>query len=266
MGTANLMVHAGGRYVERDELLMVPCPEPTRTWKPVDHFTVATSVIHLMQMGGYGIKREKWALSGPGNERMFGVLDMECDLNGRDITLAVGVRNSVDKTFPLGFCAGNRVFVCDNLAFSAELMVKKKHMKNGFSNFTVSISKAVASLEGFVQAEKARIQRWQGTKISRLQRDHVILKALESDVFPKTLMVDVFREQVNPQYAEFRDGTAFGLFNNFTTAMRPRAVRLPHEHSMATQKLTSIIEDVVFDLRPDQYRITTPSATETLSE
>jgi hypothetical protein len=35
---------------------------------------------------------------------------------------------------------------------------------------------------------------------------------------------------------------------------------------MATQKLTSIIEDVVFDLRPDQYRIATPSATETVSE
>jgi hypothetical protein len=29
------------------------------------------------------------------------------------VSLAVGIRNSWDQSFPLGFCAGARVFVCD---------------------------------------------------------------------------------------------------------------------------------------------------------
>lgn len=253
MSSANLMVHAGGVFVTRDELQRVACPEATRSWHPIDHFTVASNVVHLMQQGGYDIRREQWALSRR-DGRMFGVLDLTCELQGRAISLAVGVRNSIDKSFPLGFCAGNRVFVCDNLAFSAELMIRKRHTVNGLTNYITSIVESVAALEAFVEAEKQRIARWQGMRVTTSQRDNVILKALESNVFPQSMLADVFREQVNPQYDEFRDESAFGLFNNFTTAMRPRAAKMPHKNSIATQRLTAIIEDVVFDLRPDQYR------------
>lgn len=257
MATANLVCHKGGKYVDRAELAYVPCPEPTRTWFPINHSVVANSVVEALGVGGYEVRRDRWALSGPAGEQMFGVLDMACQIQGREITLAVGIRNSVNQTFPLGFCAGSRVFVCDNLAFNAELMVRRRHTVNGMRDFRVNVSRAVGALEGFIYAEQMRVQRWQQATVTFRQRDEVILRSLVSGVFPKKMLPEIFREQVQPQFAEFNDMSAYGLFNNFTTVMRERAAKWPNEHSRATQELTKIIDEVVFDLKPEQYRIIT---------
>jgi hypothetical protein len=211
---------------------------------------------------GYEVKREQWALAGRGGEQMFGVLDTTCEIQGREIALSVGVRNSVDKSFAMGFCAGSRVFVCDNLSFGAELMVNRKHTKYGLDSFAHAIHVAAKALSTFIDTERNRIERWQNQKITHAQRDEVILRSLESAVYPKTMLADIFREHVKPTYQEFRDESAFGLFNNFTTVLRDRAFRKPNEHSRSTQKLTAIIDEVVFDLKPSHWAIELANETE----
>jgi hypothetical protein len=55
--------------------------------------------------------------------RFFATLDLEnevCD----GVRLAVGIRNSFDKSFPIGFCCGERVMVCDNLSFGSEVIIR----------------------------------------------------------------------------------------------------------------------------------------------
>src|SRR4029450_3088861 len=106
---------------------------------------------------GYQVKAEQYALARP-DPRFFGVLDLETPL-AQGVGLSVGVRNSVDKSFPLGFAAGSRVFVCDNLAFRSELLVRRKHTVNGMKAFGTAISTAVASLTSFREAEELRIRR-----------------------------------------------------------------------------------------------------------
>src|SRR5881397_1045647 len=41
-----------------------------------------------------------------------------------------GLRNSHDKRFPIGISVGSRVFVCDNLAFIGDHVIKRKHTAN----------------------------------------------------------------------------------------------------------------------------------------
>ena len=252
---SKLMLHKGGHNVDRQALALVDCPEPTETWYPIPHDEVAKHSLHTLALHGYAVKKEQWALSGPHGEQMFGVLDTTCSIMGKDISLSVGIRNSVNQTFAMGFCAGSRVFVCDNLAFSAELIVNRKHTKFGLDAFRKSVYNAATSLDSFVLTESARMNRWKITKVTTSQRDEVILRALESTVFPKTMLGDVFREHVRPTYNEFRDGSAFGMFNNFTTALRERAFKRPNEYSTRTQMLTAIIDEVVFDIKPDQWVI-----------
>jgi hypothetical protein len=43
------------------------------------------------------------------------------------MNFSIGIRNSIDKTHSVGFCAGKRVFVCDNLIFSGEFVIFRKH-------------------------------------------------------------------------------------------------------------------------------------------
>jgi hypothetical protein len=151
------MLHSGGRLVTLDELQCCKTPAPEGRWHPVSHVRVLNTVKETLHGAGYQVKAEKYALARS-DARFFGVLDLTTPL-AQGVALSVGVRNSVDKSFPLGFAAGSRVFVCDNLAFRSELLVRRKHTVNGMKAFGMAIGAAVASLTSFRDTEAVRIQR-----------------------------------------------------------------------------------------------------------
>ncbi len=124
MSSGTLVLHAGGRLVHPDELAACPTPAPAGRWHPVAHAAVLASVKETLRGAGYVVRSEQLALARA-DARFFGVLDLEAPL-AHGVNLSVGVRNSVDKSFPLGFAAGSRVFVCDNLAFRSELLVRRR--------------------------------------------------------------------------------------------------------------------------------------------
>jgi hypothetical protein len=61
----------------------------------------------------------------PDGARYFGMLTLRS--NYGDYGDLVGLRNSHDKTFPIGIAFGSRVFVCDNLAFIGDHVIRRKH-------------------------------------------------------------------------------------------------------------------------------------------
>src|SRR5687768_2939597 len=103
MGT-QLCLHKGARVVSRGELLDVPAPAATETWFPLRHGDVLTTVERTLTEAGFAVAQEQLSLARS-NNRFFGVLDLSSAVVA-GVSLAVGVRNSIDKTFPLGFCAG----------------------------------------------------------------------------------------------------------------------------------------------------------------
>lgn len=236
------------RLENRNQLALVQCPDPTETWFPVSHLEVANTVVSKLRSSGYHIANESWALSGGDHAKMFGVLDLMYNVYGDDVTMAVGVRNSLDKSCAMGFCAGSRVRVCTNLSFSSEIMVRRKHTLNGARDYHDQISGAIGNIKAFAVNEHQRYNRWLDTAISKQDRDEIILESLVSGVFPKTMLPDIFREQVRPTYSEFNDGTVWGMFNNFTTVMQERGIRRPDVLSESTQKLVRLIESQVFSL------------------
>jgi hypothetical protein len=110
MATSNLLTHCGARVVTRDELEKVPVPPATRTWYPLAHAHVLDRVQSRLEEAGFAVAAARYALSR-GDARFFGVLDLTSVL-ATGVTLAVGIRNSLDKSFPIGFAAGARVFCC----------------------------------------------------------------------------------------------------------------------------------------------------------
>ena len=124
MITSNLLLHRGARVVTREEVDQIAAPPETKSWFPLRHGLVLDTVLSTLTEASFGIKGMQLSLSSD-NARFFGTLVLATPI-AEGTTLAVGVRNSIDKTFPLGFCAGCRVFVCDNLAFHSELLVARK--------------------------------------------------------------------------------------------------------------------------------------------
>ncbi len=238
-----LIAHCGARQVERSALSALNAPEATSTWYPLSHETVLTCVEGGLADAGFVVERGQYALTR-NNARFFGTLDLVCPL-APGVKLAVGVRNSYDKSLPLGLCMGSRVMVCDNLAFSSDVVVNKKHTKNGRGRFESSMATAVAGLTQYAESEKARIERLKGSFLHDVMAESIILRAYEKDVISHRLLPGVLSEWREPTYEDFKERTAWSLFNAFTTAMGGRNSSNPQDFIRMTLGLSALFEQAV---------------------
>lgn len=235
--STSLCLHRGGRVVEVDELNSIAAPPPEGRWFPLSHGKVLTKVQETLTDAGYAIERQQLGLSAD-NARFFGVMDLTMPLVP-GVTLAVGVRNSIDKSFPIGFCAGSRVFCCDNLAFRSELLVRKKHTRFGEMRFAAAIGEAVVRLDQFKADEAARVGLMQATQVPDETADSLILRAFEKGIVSTPVLPNVIREWREPSYEDFQPRTLWSLFNAFTTALAERAQANPHSYAVQTMRLSA---------------------------
>jgi len=240
VSTSDLVLHRGARLVEADELRQVPAPPPEGRWFPLSHGTVLRRVVETLGEAGFVVRRQQLGLSAD-NGRFFGVLDLDAGLT-TGVTLSVGVRNSIDKTFPIGFCAGSRVFCCDNLAFRSELLVKRKHTRYGEQRFAEAITGAVSQLGQFCDEEVTRVRRMIVADLSDVVAESLILRAFEKGIVTTPYLPQVVREWRQPSFDEFEDRTYWSLFNAFTTVMAERAKSNPQAYAIQTIRLYAHLE------------------------
>jgi hypothetical protein len=241
MFVSSLMLHTGGQLCSYDELRAIPAPPAEGRWHPVGHSAVLDAVVTTLNGAGYLIKDRKLAIAREG-KRFFGTLDLTTPLVP-GVALAVGVRNSIDKSFPLGFCAGSRVFVCDNLAFRSELLVRRKHTRFGEVRFQNAIADAVQSLASFRAAEEDRIERMMAMHLTDDQALALIVRGMEKAIIAAPLIPKVLAEWRRPQH-DYGTGdlpTAWRLLNCFTTVLGPRAIRNPNEYAGQTIRLNALL-------------------------
>jgi Domain of unknown function (DUF932) len=120
----SLMLHAGANAVSYDDLRSVITPQGTDSHVPVPHHEVVELVRYTLGFYGHEIAEESHAVTADG-ARYFGLMSLRSPYG--DYTDTVGLRNSHDKSFPIGIAFGSRVFVCDNLAFIGDRVIKRKH-------------------------------------------------------------------------------------------------------------------------------------------
>jgi len=239
MAQSQLILHCGAREVSREDLEGVLTPAATETWFPVPHGTVIDTVEQSLTAAGFQVQKARFGLSR-NDARMFGTLDLETPLVS-GVNLAVGVRNSLDKSFPLGFCAGNRVFCCDNLAFRSELLVKRKHTRNGQERFQEAICQAVQQLGQFRQAEAERIRIFQLQEIDDTRAESLILRAYEKDIVSHRMLPRVIKEWREPSFVDFQDRNLWSLFNAFTTVLGDMARSNPQRLCGLTMQLQGLM-------------------------
>lgn len=238
---SQLIVHAGGREATLEEVMAVQAPPPEGRWFPISHSVVLDRVRSTLDEAGFVVAKERYALSQD-NHRFFGVLDMQSQLSS-GVALSVGVRNSTDKKFPIGFCAGSRTFVCDNLAFSADLLLSRKHTRNGAARFSEDIAAAMPKLEEFQDIEAYRIKRMKEAAVSDMQAESFILRAYDRGIISAQLIGDVLREWRIPSYEEFQPRTLWSLVSAFTTVLgrESRHVRNPNAYVLTTMRLNHLV-------------------------
>jgi len=236
-----LVTHCGARDVSRDELVEIEPPPPTTTWLPVSHRQVLAGAAETLAGAGFEIGRERLTISHHGH-RFFATLDLTtsiCD----GISLAVGIRNSTDKSFPIGFCCGQRVFVCDNLAFTSEIIVAKKHTRFGEERYFEGIANAVSGLRQYQETQAEWIGVLRERELSPEEADSLILRSYEGNLIGARMLPELIREWRQPALEDFRKPTAWSLWNAFTAVVgRTRQRVSPAEAALTTIRLQRLFQ------------------------
>jgi hypothetical protein len=239
MVVATLMNHRGAAEIDRHALARIEAPPPTDTWYPIKHAVVLDRVCETLDAAGFGIAGMQLSVTR-NEQRFFGVLNLTTKVT-EECSLAVGIRNSVDKSFPIGFCVGERVFVCDNLSFSSTTTIARRHTRFGETRFNEAVSKAVLGLHEYQQAAAVRIDRLQQWELSPQEADSLLLRAFETDVISSRLLPLAIKAWRNPPIEDFRPRTGWSLLNAFTGVLKERQKSSPQEAAMQTIQLQKLL-------------------------
>ena len=234
----NLLLHCGAETVEREQLSRVTTPKPTRTWYPLPHNDGLDLVEHRLWLAGFHVDGETHALSHEG-QRYFGVLQVRRPgvPERSDYTWLIGVRNSHDKSLPAGLVAGTRVFVCDNLAFSGEVKIQRKHTANVLRDLRHLIRDAVNQLsDSLVQIDR-KFEHLQSTIVRNPAAHDLMIKAVDQGAITVTQIPEVLEQWREPDHDEFRPRTAWSLFNAFTEVTKKLPPNLQVERGERLQNL-----------------------------
>lgn len=233
----SLCLHAGAKPIDCNTLRDLETPEATATHVPIPHFRLVGLVAHSLSYYGHEVREQHHGVTPDGN-RYFGVLTLRSPYTGYEDM--VGLRNSHDRTFPVGIGFGSYTFVCDNTAFIADHVVRRKHTANLKRDIPGLIGEIVEPLALQREAQAQSIHRYRNTTLSEAQVDHAIMQLYRRGVVNITSIPDVWREWEEPSFDEFRDGgrTAWRLFNAVTFVLTGKVVANP----TVTQQLHQIVD------------------------
>ena len=112
------------RRVEEAEVIAVPEPEFTKTWHPVGHGKIIEAMSLAVAEHGIQVVSKDYSLTQNG---MDVFASWTLDQGPDDAPWSMGMRNSMQKFFVIGICAGLRITVCSNLSFDGEFLEFRKH-------------------------------------------------------------------------------------------------------------------------------------------
>jgi hypothetical protein len=215
----NLILHCGAAAVDRREVEAVPTPLATSTWTPIPHRRLierveATLVANALTAGAFA-----HSLSHNG-ARYFGLIEVRNGENPDDYCWVLGLRNSHDKSFPAGVVAGASVFVCDNLSFSGEVKLSRKHTRFIVRDLPQLVEAGIGRMLEKWHAQGVRFDAYKTKRLNTVTAHDLIIRATDVGVCSNRMIPDVLQEWRNPRHEEFAAGNVWSLFNSFTEALK----------------------------------------------
>jgi len=178
---ANLLLHCGAHAVDRMIIDSTPTPEPTDTWTPLPHMALIEEVERVLNTNGLSVANQAHSLTHDGL-RYFGLMEIQNSVIHQDYAWVLGLRNSHDKSFPAGIVAGANVFVCDNLSFSGEIKIARKHTRFILRDLPFLTERAIGRLMERWHHQDERINAYKARNLSDSFAHDLIIRS--TDVRP----------------------------------------------------------------------------------
>ncbi len=228
-----LMLHAGAIPVDYAGLREFATPAPTATHFPVPHHSVVDYVKHSLTFFGHEVVQEDYGVT-PEGDRFFGVLSLKSPYG--DYTDMVGLRNSHDKSFPVGVSFGSRVFCCDNMAFTGEHVIRRRHtpkIKRELPGLIAEIIEPLADARKYIALT---YDRFKATELDQRNADHLVMDMYRKEVINLTRIADVVNAYED-QAQDWGGNTCWRMFNAATFALTGKVAENP--------KATGVLHDII---------------------
>ena len=234
----DLVLHCGAAKVERAAVEIVPTPAATATWTPIPHTTLIERVEDTLKSDGLSIVQQTHSLTRGGN-RYFGLMQIANGHNSDDYSWVLGLRNSHDQSFPAGLVVGAGVFVCDNLSFSGEIRMTRKHTTHIMRDLPGLVQRAIGQLMSRWHLQDERIAAYKNFALDDMQAHDLIVRAMDARAVTSTRVPELLQQWRHPKHDAFEPRTAWSLFNGFTEVLKPLSL---NELSLRTQRLHGLFD------------------------
>ena len=194
-------------------------PESTRSYNPFSYGDAIALAHNEARVAlGMDVTREVYGLNKAGDQ-MFGVLTLDtgCDDHG----LAIGIRQSYNKSLAFGCAVGAQVFVCDNLCFAGSAFkVVRKNTTNAARDIVTLVREQIAeSLPNYskiagqcdaMREVECDVER--GYAVLGVMQGHGLLTPNQASV--------AFGDWRTPRHEDFGHGDVWGLYNCVTEGLK----------------------------------------------
>lgn len=226
-----LILHAGANAATRERVREVQTPEARETWVPIGHEDFISMAVATLERRGLRVVEEGHGLWGKDGSRYFGVLQVQNGFVATDYGMLVGLRNSHDQTFPAGLAIGSRVFVCDNMAFSGEVVLKRRHTREILRDLPNLVDRAIERLLSLGKYQAQRIAAYKEYELDVLDDGRevhdLVIRSLDAGVIGPRRIQAVLQNYRQPQHEDFQPRDLWSLFNAYTEALKGSGSTLP---------------------------------------
>jgi len=222
---SQMLSHAQSHLMSREELKEIAPPPATDTWKPVPHYDLVRAIDRQLAVRDITIVSEQFAVQREGL-RLFGVLELAVPglLASEAFGFAMGIRTANDRTEALSIVVGAKVFVCDNLMLSDDLIVMRRKHTPGF-DLNADISRAIDGYRDHLTVFHRQVGDLMARPVSDAEAKVTIFEAFARDIIPVRLFRSVAETYFNPRpgMSDVAPRTEWGLHNAFTRAIKQLA-------------------------------------------
>ncbi|MGC3990620.1 MAG: hypothetical protein QM796_13255 [Chthoniobacteraceae bacterium] len=124
------------------------------------------------------------------------------------------------KLSPAGVVAGASVFVCDNLSFSGEVKLARKHTRFIHRDLPSLVHSGISKLMSKWQDQQQRFDAYKAKRVGDDVAHDLIIRATDVGVCSNRLIPSVLHEWREPEHQQFKPRSLWSLFNAFTAALK----------------------------------------------
>jgi len=232
--------------INAEELTKVVTPTATDTHTPIPHHQLVDLTRAALGRAGLEIKEEEHAIAR-GGLRYFGGFSLAGEtIKGEDRNIVLGLRNAHDKSFAASIAVGNQMMVCENLCFSSDVKLARRHTTHIMSDLPRVLSSAIARVTAHWTDMGNRIESYKQTEVE--SASDLIVQLVDANAFPARDIYKAVNEFRNPRHEEFKGGSLWTLYNSITENLKGSDLTKLADRTMRMQSVFDKVANHIPDL------------------